>query len=161
MSTSRTAALGVVADIIETHHDHVWGRLPFLGPMAARIDRERGHGGRLTDLIGRLHDVLFDHLDREDRVLLAIACDHATPDVGPRAARLHDEHVVVIALLDELRAEVGGDFRAPNASGPTARLLCAELASLEQHLRAQIELEEAVLGAHLETPETHRPMHSP
>ena len=149
MSTTRAPALDVVADIIDTHHDRVWGRLPLRGPMAARIDRERGHPGKLTHLIARLHDLLFDHLDREDRVLLAVACNHPSLEVGPRAARLHEEHAVLITLLDELRAEVGGDFRTPTATGPTARMLCTELASLEQHLREQIKLEDVLLCARL------------
>jgi iron-sulfur cluster repair protein YtfE (RIC family) len=135
-------ALDRVAHILSTHHDHVWGRLPFLGPMAVRVDRERGAPGRLSRLITQLRDLLFSHLDREDRVLLAIAADPTAPGLAAPAARLRDEHAVVTRLLDELHAEVGD---APGA-GPTERALRAELRELDAHLRAQIGLEEAFLA---------------
>jgi iron-sulfur cluster repair protein YtfE (RIC family) len=136
-----------VAEIIATHHDHVWARLPFLGPMAARIERERGpaRGGRLRRLIGELHALLFAHLDREDRVLIAIARSGA----GRGASRLHAEHAVVVDLLDRIRGEVGGGFRPGPDAGPTERLLCAELSELDDHLREQIRLEEAVIAPFL------------
>jgi iron-sulfur cluster repair protein YtfE (RIC family) len=138
-----------VAYIIATHHDHVWGRLPFLGPMAARVERERGSppGSRLGSLIAALHDLLFAHLDREDRVLLAIASDVHAPDLADRAVRLHAEHGIVRDLLDQIRAEVGGDFRPVSDAGPTERVLRAELGDLDDHLREQIELEEQVIEA--------------
>jgi iron-sulfur cluster repair protein YtfE (RIC family) len=140
-----------VAEIIATHHDHVWGRLPFLAPMAARVERERGpaRGGRLRRLIGELHALLFAHLDREDRVLLAIAHSAAAPEVHGRASRLHEEHAVVVDLLDRIRGEVGGGFHPGPDAGPTERLLCSELSELDDHLREQIRLEEAVISPYL------------
>jgi iron-sulfur cluster repair protein YtfE (RIC family) len=137
-----------VAEIIATHHDHVWARLPFLGPMAARLERERGsaRGGSLRRLIADLHALLFSHLDREDRVLLAIARSPAAPEMRGRVSRLHDEHAVVVELLDRIRGEVGGAFRPGPDAGPTERLLCTELSELDDHLREQIRLEEAVIA---------------
>ena len=144
MPTDR-AALERVAHVIATHHDHVWGRLPFLAPMAARVDCDRAPEVRLAPLVTALHDLLFAHLDREDRVLLAIANDQRPADLPARAARLHDEHRVASELLDRIRAGLGDSYAASDAAGPTERALRAELADLDAHLRAQIQLEEALL----------------
>jgi iron-sulfur cluster repair protein YtfE (RIC family) len=123
--------------------------------MAARIDQEKGHTGRLILLISRLHDLLFRHLHREDRVLLAIASDQLSPELAQCAARLHQEHVVVLELLDELRAELGGDFRVPATASATARMLGAELTDLEEHLRTQIALEDSLLASTTNSLTTH------
>lgn len=143
--TADRAALDRVADILATHADHVWGRLPFLAPMAARCDRERGAGGsRLTSLIRELRDLLFGHLDREDRVLLAIANRDPSPELVRRADRLRAEHATVAGLLDQIGTELGDG--AVDAVGPTEQALRAEFRDLEQHLRDQIRLEDDLIA---------------
>ena len=137
------AVLDRVAHVLATHHDHVWGRLPFLAPMAVRVDRERPDHARLTPLITALHDLLFSHLEREDRVLLAIANDERSPDLSARAARLRDEHALARDLLDCIRTRLAA---APTTAGPTERALRSELADLDTHLREQIRIEETVIA---------------
>ncbi len=137
MSSDRPA-LHLVADVLEIHHDHVWARLPFLGPMAARLDRHR-----LSALIVTLRDLLFSHLDREDRVLISIANDEQSPELARRSARLRAEHETVTELLGLIQTEMDA---APDHDGPTERTLRAELQDLGEHLRAQILIEDTLLA---------------
>jgi iron-sulfur cluster repair protein YtfE (RIC family) len=136
-----------VAGILEEHHDPLWRRLTTLGPLAARVERERGDARalRLRWLVGDLGTLLVSHLHHEDRELLAIADGHPSDEA---AARLRAEHDRIKDVLGRIRSEIGDADYAPAAdAGPRERELCAELRELDRRLAQQMLLEELVMVA--------------
>lgn len=122
--------------MVAYHHDYVWARLPFVVPMAITAARRRGDptARELARLMVELRPLLIDHLEREERM-----------DLAPATTTLHAEHVAVTSLLDHIREIAGGDYRAPSTD-PTVNALYLELARLDEHLDAQIALEEHLMA---------------
>jgi hypothetical protein len=128
---------------ILSDHDYVWARLPFVVPMAIAAARRRGDRAahQLVQLVRILQPLLLDHLDREETMLLGEA---AAKVAGPNHELLHEEHVAVTALIDQIRCAAS----AHNGTGddPTDRALHLELARLDTHVRAQIAVEERLMA---------------
>ena len=131
-----------------THQEVMWGRLPFLVPMAARVASSCRRSGRdcseLAPLVAELRSLLLDHLDREDHVL-ARALEEPGGQDGI-VAELHREHLAVLDLLGRVSATA---LRAlPESGGDCAveRAFRRELALIDDHIRAQVELEEELLA---------------
>jgi len=131
--------------LIVHHHDYVWARLPFVVPMALAAARGRGDrtGDELARLIVELGPLLLGHLDREERVLL----DPTSVTTRIREG-MHADHVRVTDLIDHIRNLAGHDYHARTDASPTERALYLELARLDQHVQAQITLEEHLMGGH-------------
>ena len=127
-------------DRLVDHHDYIWARLPFVVPMAFAVARRRRD--RRAELLARglleLRPIVLDHLTREERAL-ALHRARAIRD------RLHDDHLAVATLLASLREDAD---RATEGApeGTTEQALASELARLDEHLAAQIALEERLLA---------------
>jgi hypothetical protein len=143
-SMSRT----VLLDEIMEHHDYVWARLPFVGPMALAVARRRPEpmADELARLIIELRPIVLEHLDHEERLLGG----HALAATWIRAG-MHADHAMIASALDRIREAVA---RSPWSSEPGAdELECTlrgELALLDQHVSAQISLEEELVEKQLD-----------
>ena len=120
------------------HHDYVWARVPFLAPMAAAIARCRPSAKDVARRLRGLGSLLLDHLGEEER-LFAGDKDAA---VGLIGNGMMGEHLMISTALDEIRDAVA---RWPVPS-ELERRLGSELALLDQHLQAQIALEESFVA---------------
>jgi iron-sulfur cluster repair protein YtfE (RIC family) len=101
----------------------------------------------LAVLVGGLRAVLLDHLDHEERILSTLERE-ADPDfVTQRIAVLHAEHLAVGELLERIRAAGVVELHVDHAACAVERVLHRELALLDDHVRAQIRLEERLLAA--------------
>ena len=131
--------------VVVLHHDYVWARLPFLAPMAIAAARRRGDSTarELARLLVDLRPLLLGHLDREERLLGG--SDTASVTTRIREG-MHSDHVVVAALLEHIRDVAGGGFHARDGADPTERALYLELARLDEHVQAQITLEEHLMS---------------
>ena len=127
-------------DAVGDHHDYVWARLPFVVPMAIAAARRRCDRStrELARTIVELQPLLLGHLQREE----AFVAGRAAASVN---ARMHADHVAVIALIDHMRS-VTGNYRARDGADPTERALYLELARLEDHVQAQIAIEEQLVA---------------
>ncbi len=128
--------------IIADHHDYVWARLPFIVPMAVAVARRRGD--RSADTLARmmveLRPLVLSHLEREERLLVTSSVSPTIHD------RLHTEHLAVTTLLEHIRDATSYSERVHHGTiDPTERALYSELACLDDHLAAQIALEEQLL----------------
>ena len=131
-------------DAVANHHDYVWARLPFVVPMAIAAARRRGDGTahELARSIVELQPLLFGHLDREE----ALLAHRASASVTTRIREgMHADHLAVIALIDHIRFVAAG-YQAPAGAGPPARALYLELARLDDHVHAQIAIEEHLMA---------------
>lgn len=126
-----------IATIIADHHDYVWARLPFIVPMAVAVARRTGDrmARELAQMTVELRPLLLGHLEREERLLVA-------PSVA-ESDRLRAEHLAVTSLLQLIRGATG--LAEHGFADPTARALHSELAALDEHLAAQIALEDELM----------------
>ncbi len=127
------------------HHDYVWARLPFLVPMAIAAARRRGDSAarELARLVRMLQPLLLGHLDREEAMLVA----RSATSVCARAREgMHADHLAVCIVIDQIRAVAGRDYQARDGAEPAERALYLELARLDDHVRAQIALEEHLMA---------------
>lgn len=127
---------------IADHHDYVWARLPFIVPMAVTVARRRGDRAAhaLARMMVELRPLVLGHLQREEQQL-----------AGPSVAltihdRLHADHVAVTTLLERIRDATGNVDHDRDRADPTERALFCELARLDEHLAAQITLEEHLMA---------------
>jgi iron-sulfur cluster repair protein YtfE (RIC family) len=135
-------------DRIATDHDYIWARLPFVAPMAVKLAHECRTGqdrcSELVELVVELRALLLDHLEREEHTLACLA-----PDVHlarAELASLHEEHVLIGALLARIRAALDG---IPGDRCSTERALDSEIARLDHHVRIQVALEESILAGYV------------
>jgi iron-sulfur cluster repair protein YtfE (RIC family) len=129
--------------VVAHHHDYVWARLPFVVPMAIAAARRRGDRTtrELARLIVELRPLLLGHLDREEALL-----HQAAAAVTTRLRNgMHSDHVAVIALLEQMRDLAGNDYHVRDGADPTERALYLELARLDEHVHAQINIEEHLM----------------
>jgi hypothetical protein len=124
-------------DRIMAHHDYVWARLPFLAPMAVAIARHRPVAANVARRIRRLGSLLLGHLDEEERLLAG----DATAAVSLIGNGMMGEHLMISTALDEIRDAVAR-WSNPNE---LERHFGSELALLDEHLQAQIALEEQLV----------------
>ena len=131
--------------VVVHHHDYVWARLPFLVPMAIAAARRRGDhtAHELARLLLDLRPLLLGHLDREERLLAVPEPASVTTTIRDG---MHSDHLVVAALLDHIRNVAGVGYHARDGASPTERALYLELARLDEHVQAQIELEEHLMA---------------
>ncbi|MEO6773354.1 MAG: hypothetical protein ABI467_10045 [Kofleriaceae bacterium] len=125
-------------------HDYVWARLPFVVPMAIAASRARGDDGsrELAHLVRGLQPLLLDHLGREEAMLV----ERSAAAVRLRLRDgIHADHHAVSTVIDQIRAVTGRAYRAREGAGPAERALYVELARLDEHVRAQIAIEEHLL----------------
>jgi iron-sulfur cluster repair protein YtfE (RIC family) len=145
---------------VAEHHDYVWARLPYLVPMAVKVARHCRRGGdgcaALAALVGDLRAVLLDHLDHEERILSTLERESDPAFVTQRIAALHAEHLAVGTLLERIRAAGVAPPHAAGGACAAERALHRELALLDDHVRAQILLEERLLAARF-APVYHAP----
>ncbi len=130
---------------VMNHHDYVWARLPFVVPMAIAAARRRGDRAtqELARLVRLLQPLLLDHLDREEAMLV----DRPATSVPARIREgMHADHLAVCSVIDQIRAAAGSDYRARDGAEPTERALYLELARLDDHVRAQIAIEEHLMA---------------
>lgn len=129
-------------DRIMAHHDYVWARLPFLAPMATAIARTRPHAGNVARRIRGLGSLLLGHLGEEERLLAG----DSTAAVSLIGNGMMGEHLMISTALDEIRDAVA---RWPDPN-ELERRLGSELALLDEHLQAQIALEEMLVATRLD-----------
>lgn len=131
--------------VVVHHHDYVWARLPFLVPMAIAAARRRGDSTahELARLLRDLRPLLLGHLDREERLLGGTEPASVVTRIRDG---MHSDHLVVAALLDHIRDVAGDGFHARDGADPTERALYLELARLDEHVQAQITLEEHLMS---------------
>ncbi|CAN5703367.1 hypothetical protein BH11MYX1_BH11MYX1_33830 [soil metagenome] len=143
--TTVLATLTVFDDAVMNHHDYVWARLPFVVPMAIAAARRRADGtaDELAHLVRVLRPLLLAHLDREEAMLV----DRSAASVTARIRDgMHADHLAVSAVIDQIRAAAGSDYRTRDGAEPTERALYLELAQLDAHVRAQIVIEERLMA---------------
>lgn len=121
-------------DEIMGHHDYVWARVPFLAPMAAAIARCRPNAANVARRLRGLGSLLLGHLGQEERLLAG----DAAAAVSLIGSGMMGDHLMIATALDEIRDAVA---RWP-VSSEQERRLGSELALLDEHLQAQIALEE-------------------
>jgi hypothetical protein len=119
---------------IMVHHDYVWARIPFLAPMAAAVARYRPNAANVARRLRGLATLLLRHLGEEEQFLAGDA-DAAVSLIGNG---MMGEHLMISTALDEIRDAAA---RWPVQS-ELERRLGSELALLDEHLQAQIALEE-------------------
>jgi iron-sulfur cluster repair protein YtfE (RIC family) len=136
------AAPTLLDSAIAEHHDYVWARLPFIVPMAVAVARRRGDriAHALAGMMVELRPLVLGHLEREEQQL---AGHPVTPTIHDR---LHADHVAVTTLLDRIRNATGNAEHDRDCTDPTERVLYSELARLDEHLAAQITLEEHLMA---------------
>ena len=129
-------------DAVANHHDYVWARLPFVVPMAIAAARRRGDRTtrELARLIVELQPLLLGHLDREEALLA-----HRASATTRMRDGMHADHLAVIALIDHIRF-VAAEYQARAGADPTERALYLELARLDDHVHAQIAIEEHLMA---------------
>ncbi len=132
-------------DAVANHHDYVWARLPFVVPMAIAAARRRGDGTahELARSIVELQPLLLGHLDREEALLAHRASASVTTRIRDG---MHADHLAVISLIDHIRFVAGSEYQARAGADPTERALYLELARLDDHVQAQIALEEHLMA---------------
>jgi len=137
--TTVGARPGMLDHVVASHHDYVWARLPFIVPMAIAVARRRGDRAArdLARMMVELHPLVLGHLEREEQL---VDVRSLTPTIHDR---MHAEHVAVTALLDHIRDATDN---AEHGADPTERALYSELARLDEHLAAQIALEEHLMA---------------
>jgi iron-sulfur cluster repair protein YtfE (RIC family) len=130
---------------VANHHDYVWARLPFVVPMAIAAAHRRGDRSahELAHLIVELQPLLLGHLDREEALVGRQAAASVTACIRDR---MHADHVAVLALIDHIRSVAGTNYRARDGADPTERALYVELARLDEHVQAQIAIEEHLMA---------------
>lgn len=130
---------------VMNHHDYVWARLPFVVPMAIAAARRQRNGTaqELARLVRVLQPLLLDHLDREEAILV----DQSAASLTARIREvMHADHLAVRTIIDQIRAAAGSDYRAREGAESIERTLYLELARLDDHVRAQIALEEHLMA---------------
>jgi hypothetical protein len=128
-------------DRIMVHHDYVWARLPFLAPMAVAIARHRPRAANVARRIRGLGSLLLGHLHEEERLLTG----DATAAVSLIGNGMMGDHLMISTALDEIRDAVAR-WTCPSE---LERHLGSELALLDEHLQAQIALEEMLVTTRL------------
>lgn len=150
--TLTTAAL--IAHIIARYHVTLRQTLPFVRTLATKVRHVHGaHNGKLIDLdelVAELCEGLLPHLDMEEtslfpRMMLREA--HKEQDaieLDGLLTAMHDEHLVVGKLLEDIRAATE-DFSIPDwACGSYTRLF-KELERIEGEVLRHVHLENHVL----------------
>jgi regulator of cell morphogenesis and NO signaling len=133
--------------IVDTHHRFLRERLPELIALAEKV--EGVHGGRhpeLHEVRGALQVMwseLVPHL-REEEAELFPAVEAAGPLEERMVASLGDDHEVVGALLDTLRA-LSSDFEPPADGCASYQSLYRGLAELDRDIRLHVHKENNVL----------------
>lgn len=142
MSTA-VARPALLDDAVADHHDYVWARLPFVVPMAIAAARRRGDRTtrELARLIVELQPLLLGHLDREEALLA-----HRASATTRMRDGMHADHLAVIALIDRIRSVAGIDYQTRAGADPTELALYVELALLDDHVQAQIAIEEHLMA---------------
>lgn len=141
---------GLVAHIVDKHHEYLRKALPFVQMLAAKVSRVHGeHNPKLRDLELAVEDLaatLVPHLDDEEHSLFP-ALTAQEPDLA--AATVHftsmvDEHLAVATLLERVR-EASDEFALPSWACNSYRALFAELEQLEGDVFTHVHLENHVL----------------
>ena len=138
--------------IVVRHHDYLRQALPFVEALAAKVNRVHGgHNSKLVALDRAVHELaaaLLPHLDNEEEALFPTLRDSgakAAPELMRRLFRaMHEEHLTVSRLLEEIRA-AADDFTLPGWACNSYRTLFAELRRLEADLFSHVHLENHVL----------------
>jgi iron-sulfur cluster repair protein YtfE (RIC family) len=132
-------------ETVADHHDYVWARLPFVVPMAIAAARRRGDRTtrELARLVVELQPLLLGHLDREEALLAHRAAASVTTRIRDG---MHADHVAVISLIEHIRFVAGTEYQARAGADPTERVLYLELACLDDHVQAQIAIEEHLMA---------------
>ncbi|CAN5535796.1 hypothetical protein BH11MYX1_BH11MYX1_47430 [soil metagenome] len=127
------------------HHDYVWARLPFVVPMAIAAARRRGDGAahELARPVRVLQPLLLDHLDREEAMLVHRTAASVTTRIREG---MHADHLAVGTVIEQIRAVAGRDYQTRAGAESTERALYLELARLDDHVRAQIAIEENLMA---------------
>src|SRR3954463_2140483 len=140
----------VLTQTLCRHHDLVHSALPFLGPLVAKVARVHGdHDPRLVEVhrvFRGLQELLDEHLQREDEVLLRLI---GSPSADPShlkaeidsARREHDE---LGAVFRRIRA-LCNEYSAPDWACTSYRRMLSELRAVEDELVGQIQLEDGTL----------------
>jgi hypothetical protein len=127
---------------IMAHHDYVWARLPFLAPMALAIARRQPAVAAIAQRLTCLGPLVLDHLRMEEHALRA-------SDVVSAVAWIGDgmlvDHLAIASAVHEIRASVAGWGAGKELVG-VERRFAMELAMLDDHVTAQIALEEELLA---------------
>lgn len=138
----------LVLHVLGVHHHYLRETLPFLRTLASLVAAI--HGDRaprfreIASIVGRLDDVLGEHLRREEREVFPhlLAPDpRGQPDLEAQLERARSEHTEVEALLTCMRV-AADDFEVPPWSCHACRTLLGELAELETDTRTHLDLEE-------------------
>ncbi len=140
--------------IVNRHHDHVWGRAPFLAQMAAELAALQLDTTRdlfpIAQLMKEIERALTTHLRREEglyRGLLAGAIPERA--LATSLALVAKDHAYIGKLVERLRRRTKGYVAPPGASNAHKDLF-RELDLLDEHVRSQVLLEDHVLNRHLE-----------
>lgn len=142
---------GLVALIIERHHNWLREGLPWIQAMANKVGRVHGgHDPRLVELdtvVTGLKDALLPHLDEEENVLFPALMARATPPavITEGLAAMESEHLQVGGLLERART-LTDDFAPPEWACGTYRTLLAELDHLEDDVLRHVHMENHVLA---------------
>jgi len=141
---------GLVAHIVDKHHEYLRKALPFVQTLAAKVSRVHGeHNPKLRDLqaaVGDLAATLVPHLDEEENSVFP-ALTAKEPDLAAAAVHFRsmvDEHLAVATLLERVRA-ASDEFALPSWACNSYRALFAELEQLEGDVFTHVHLENHVL----------------
>jgi regulator of cell morphogenesis and NO signaling len=154
------AEMGIVElteHIVDTHHRYLWGELPRVEALVAKIAGV--HGGRhpelmeVWQLVTELRTDLEQHLAKEERVLFpavrALAADSPVPDL--RFGRIADpigmmllEHDRAGDLLADLRRATD-DYEVPDDGCASYRACYQALAEIDADTRLHVHKENNVL----------------
>lgn len=152
--TLSTPAL--VGYIVDRHHRYLRERLPYIGPLMAKVARVHGqHNPKLVEMKGLydgLADTLEEHIDDEEKSLFpALTAPSADGAALKKDLReMLDEHIEVGAALERLR-DLADDYSVPEWGCTSYRTLFAELRSLEADVLTHVHLENHALAPRFDT----------
>lgn len=140
----------LIGHIITKHHEYLRKSLPFVESLAAKVSRVHGdHNPRLRELdtvVRELSAALLPHLDEEEQTLFPKLMSNpaASEALSAELANVHEEHLLVGALLERMR-DATENYQLPDWACNSYRTLFSELSQLEGDVLEHVHLETHVL----------------
>jgi regulator of cell morphogenesis and NO signaling len=147
--------------IVNNHHAYTRNKLPEIDQYARKVARVHGERhpelNQICELVTKLQDEIFDHLEKEEKILFPYVKRLVKADKGgkrPESDRfsqaadpiemMENEHEEAGDKMQEIR-ELSADFSPPEDACTTYKLLYENLAGFEKDLHNHIHLENNIL----------------